>query len=256
MPQSLPKLTARYQPQAWQGDNAINIDGKKDFDAAPIIIAMSAADFQRTAAEVRRSSGRDMDNLAYRTDVRGDHTGPFRVDIDQEDFEKWLGKAGFDAAALAEVDNSVMEKMRADYGVAAYVRAGEEVIAASVMKDWRVAEKSDDELSEAQRWPWTVQVSKTSMNGLVVEFGSFDGLKHEVAFEIDRGNLKIIPYRGQRDHDDVEAIIVLTKEGIHVTGNGQAGRKTDTEFVFDHDGGRVVGHEPAPSYVDEPSPKP
>ncbi len=71
------RVTARFQPQAWIGDNAINIDGAFEFDVTEQIVAMG----KEKALEIQ-DYDYDSDDL-YHTYVEkhpeAQHNGPFNV---------------------------------------------------------------------------------------------------------------------------------------------------------------------------------
>jgi hypothetical protein len=70
------RIIARYQPQAWVNDYAMDIDGACEFDVTEAILKMP-----REKALAIRDDDYDSDNLAIEAGVRGDHNGPFYVAV-------------------------------------------------------------------------------------------------------------------------------------------------------------------------------
>jgi len=69
-----PKILATFQPQAWQNDYAIDIDGAEVFDALPVLLKWTFGD---VAAML--SARDDFDDLASDLAARKAHNGPFEV---------------------------------------------------------------------------------------------------------------------------------------------------------------------------------
>lgn len=70
---------ARFQPQAWINDDAVDIDGARTFDVTRFIEHMG----QDKALEIKDSS-READELWHTfTRLRGyqGHDGPFRIEV-------------------------------------------------------------------------------------------------------------------------------------------------------------------------------
>jgi hypothetical protein len=68
---------ATFVPEAWIRDYAVEIDGRLEFDVTERILAMS---------EEERNQLRDDDynsDVLASEEIRGSHTGPFRVEVEQ-----------------------------------------------------------------------------------------------------------------------------------------------------------------------------
>lgn len=72
-------LLARYLPQAWVNDYAIEIDGAVDFNALPAVIKAG-----REALRSAFDAGGDLDFLADDLEAAKAHSGPFEVDLHEE----------------------------------------------------------------------------------------------------------------------------------------------------------------------------
>lgn len=70
------KITATFIPEAWISDYAVEIDGKKTWDATEDVLKLSAKEIKA------------LEDNQYNTDdlvpdsVFGGHSGPFRVEIE------------------------------------------------------------------------------------------------------------------------------------------------------------------------------
>lgn len=259
----LPQLAAAYQPQEWIDDNAEDAGALRGFDAAPLMLSLPAEAFLRMDAEIRKDHGRDLDLLA---ELAGDrltrgHAGPFEVGVSLEDYLAWLERVGFDPADVAAVDDAVMAKMRAEYGVAAHAgrlrsvpgsRGPADCVMLQVpMVDWRVGEGGEeDELSDLQKQVRTVTVVKAGAQQLRLEVANPDGTVHLVGLEFDRGNFRILCY--PCDREQVAAVVSMTSEGLHIAAGGE-----DRNFVADEHGRIVPVDGPAPaSFALPAAPKP
>jgi hypothetical protein len=70
------RIMAEFVPQAWVNDNAVEIDGRVEFDVTEQILAMTEE--QRRAV---RDDQYASDNLVP-SEIRERHNGPFRVEIE------------------------------------------------------------------------------------------------------------------------------------------------------------------------------
>lgn len=250
MPKQVPALSAQFQPQQWINDHAMDSDPTVAFDAGPALLAMSAGDFRNFDIEIRKDSGRDLDMAAYVAGLTKGHSGPFRVDVDRTDYLAWLEAIGFDPNDVISVDDSVMEKMRAEYGVQAYVPTGLKLLAATTIQDWRMGE-AEDELSERQKLAWPVRLYQGTGGGLEIEFDAPDGSQRIVAIEIDKGNLKILPHRDRGV--DLDAIVLMEPDRVLISHYAHGGKAV----AFHKDGiDRAVENDPVPSFGDDVAPTP
>lgn len=88
-------LPAKFQPQAWVGDNAVDVDGAFEFDAAEAFYDLSPAKMAFVAKEI--FAGRhDIDEL-----IAGNHDalghaqgGPFTVSVEPGDLFRFLAAHG------------------------------------------------------------------------------------------------------------------------------------------------------------------
>lgn len=246
----LPDLTATFQPQQWIDDHALPSGPVVVFGAGVALLSMSAYDLRRFDQEVRRRSGRDLDQLAVVAGVIGDHNGPFEVRMELSDYLGWLDAVGFDPSDMAHLNDQRLEEVRQRYGVKAYVSSGMELVASTKIGDWRLGEEVDDHLSDAQKRLWQVRLYRSG-NALSMEFDAPDGTKRLVNMEIDEGNLKLMPHRGA--DVDLDAIIVVEPERVLMSHYAHGGKAV----AFDAEGvHRAVENAPNPSFSDEAAPKP
>ena len=123
------------------------------------------------------------------------------------------------------------------------------------IKDWQIADGSDEHLTEPQRKSWPVRLLPNAYGGLRVGFTDPDGIEREFNFEIKDGNLQVAMSFDALG--DPLAVATIVGETIHVapfTDNGN------------HPGAAIVGkdsikvvpeYEPPASYTEEgPAPKP
>lgn len=91
-------VDATFIAQAWVDDNAIEIDdGRQTFNAMPALIKMSLSDVIEMFSE-----DCDYDQLAESCPGFEDNTGPFEVEIDEEDVVKMVCLLSDYATALPE----------------------------------------------------------------------------------------------------------------------------------------------------------
>lgn len=99
---SLPALPARFQPQKWIHDNAVDSADPVDFDAGPAFLRLNGALATFTIAQARKDSCRDLDMLAQHPDTQEEfeaagfvpHSDPYQVDADPDDIEAFLKRLG------------------------------------------------------------------------------------------------------------------------------------------------------------------
>lgn len=72
-------MLARYQPQAWINDNAVDIDGGQDVDVTPDVLRLARSDLDglHSLRDYRDSS----DALVERHLATIGHDGPFTVEV-------------------------------------------------------------------------------------------------------------------------------------------------------------------------------
>lgn len=70
------KIMARFVPQAWINDHAVEVDGAVEFDVTEAIKKLG----KRKALEIK-DDDYDSDNLAIEAGIRDSHNGPFRVEV-------------------------------------------------------------------------------------------------------------------------------------------------------------------------------
>lgn len=252
MPKKVPALNAQFQPELWVDDHILPVGQAVAFDAGPTLLAMSAGDLRKIDIEIRKDSGRDLDMVAYIAGVTQAHSGPFRVNLDLADYLCWLEAVGFNPNDVVSVDDSFMEKIRTEYGVQAYVPSGLNLLAATTIKDWRVGDAAGEEdLSERQKLAWPVRFYQGAGGGIELEFDAPDGSQRIVAFEIDKGNLKILPHRDRGV--DLDAIVLMEPDRVLISHYAHGGKA-----VAFHEGGvdRAVENDPTPSFGDDATPRP
>jgi hypothetical protein len=74
------RVIARFQPQEWEDDYAVDIDGAYDFDVTDQIVAMG----KRRALKIK-DARREADDLWYewvKDHPTGEHDGPFLVTVE------------------------------------------------------------------------------------------------------------------------------------------------------------------------------
>lgn len=80
------RLIARFRPQEWHGDAAVEVEGAKDFDATKALLDLPLERIQKF-----RMNDYDSDELSEDLPERQEHDGPFEVDVD---LDKWLEENG------------------------------------------------------------------------------------------------------------------------------------------------------------------
>lgn len=248
-PKKVPELNALFLRQQGIDDRAIPSDPAVAFDAGPALLAMNATDFRRFDQEVRRESGRDLDMLGVVASMIGDHKGPYEVQVEKEEYLAWLEAVGFDPSDVVQVKDSTLEGLRARYGVEAYVSSPLRLLADTQIVDWRVGEGEDGALSGKQKQPWPVRLYQMG-NALSMEFDTPDGTKRLLNIELDQGNLKLMPHRGE--DVDLDAIVLVETDRVLIS-HYQGG----SAVAFDENGVHQVAYEPKPSLGEnDDAPKP
>ena len=69
------RIQARFVPQAWIRDSAVDIDGTVQFDCTPRIIEMG----REAALQIR--DNRDESDALVPPETLATHSGPFRVEV-------------------------------------------------------------------------------------------------------------------------------------------------------------------------------
>jgi hypothetical protein len=112
-----PKLTAKFQPQQWIHDDAVDCAPFTLFEAGELILAMNPDLVRYVSDQVNKESGLDLDILAEAAGLVGNeegrHNGPFCVSLDKVDLEEFLSSVGIDD--LVRLDESILVSVRADY---------------------------------------------------------------------------------------------------------------------------------------------
>ena len=97
---TLTPLIATFRPQAWINDQAVDIDGKIEFDATDQFLSLNIDQIH-----FYRENCYSSDFLADNLNERIDHSGPFEVDAFIDD---WLEENGFvchDQLTQKDLDN-------------------------------------------------------------------------------------------------------------------------------------------------------
>ena len=113
-----PTLPATLQPQHWINDHAVDSAPAISFNAAPILLAMTLAEFAHVVGEVFKSSGRDLDLVGERSGELVDHSGPYYVDIAPAALTEFLVAVGL----TGPLTESSLAAARAGMSVAAVLQ--------------------------------------------------------------------------------------------------------------------------------------
>lgn len=250
----IPSLNASFQPQVWIRDHAVDQEGAIEFDAAKSFLSLSARSINAATKSILAENNHELDDIAVKQGfVGGDglHNGPYYVQIDIEDFLEWcedLGKAPGDLAAIDEV---ALGKLRESLGMRA---DAVEVLMRGEIVDWRIGDGEGDDLSESQKQPWPVEVTRSSYGGVIMEFKAPDGTMRSVMVEVDNGNLKVLAYRDPKQSEQPDCSMHIMEDGTAVI----SASTTERGYMLYHEHGahRVSGEIPQ-SFADEaatPSP--
>lgn len=111
------KLPATVWPQIWKNDNAVDADSPINFDAHDSMLKLNASTFNRTAQVVLSGRGHDYDDVALKAGVidqwlSGSKNATFYVDVDTEDFRKWLEFVGLTEDEAVAMDDAAIEDLR------------------------------------------------------------------------------------------------------------------------------------------------
>lgn len=101
-------LTATFQPQAWINENAIDIDGRKEFDATAAILRLNAQQIREL-----KDNSTTVDQIAEELPEFKLHTGaglPFKVSI-VDALDQWLKDQGVpDRSVITDEEWSEFQK--------------------------------------------------------------------------------------------------------------------------------------------------
>lgn len=268
MTQEKPKLIAIFQPQAdMPGGHIQDIDGAVDLDITRWFLRQDLATVRSIVAQAGKSHGKDLDLIAEASDVLlRRHTGPYEVKLDLEDIETFLQDSN--GTSVASLDEDALVRLRKEFAVLGYEiphPVGEDMFLGPQpaiqtgksleidLLDWRVQDKADDELSEAQKKPWKMIVSEGGW-GASIDFIAPDGTRRSVAIEINLGNPKLATYTSG---DEVDAFVTLGRENTHVTSNAAPVNPAIEAVIVDTEGVRKAPAEADADFADEsPAPGP
>jgi hypothetical protein len=102
------RLIARFRPQKWMGDEAVEVAGAVDFDATEAYLSLPlprAINF--------RLHDYDSDQLAQTLHGRQEHEGPFEVDVE---LDEWLERNGV-TDGRAGLTQDHLYRLRAEFGI-------------------------------------------------------------------------------------------------------------------------------------------
>jgi len=92
------KIMATFVPQQWINDYAVEVDGRKDFDATEQVLKLPLVEI-RCLTDNRGSS-----DALVPAEIRDSHTGPFYVVIEQP-VQHFFKAHGYDQITQEAVDN-------------------------------------------------------------------------------------------------------------------------------------------------------
>lgn len=102
------RLIARFRPQMWLNDQAMDVEGAVYFDATEKFLRLPL-EYTRTF----RENSYDSDELAEDLPARQHHSGPFEVDIDASE---WLEQNGVPGGRDG-LTQEHLDRLRAEYGM-------------------------------------------------------------------------------------------------------------------------------------------
>lgn len=118
----------------------------------------------------------------------------------------------------------------------------EDVLLERSVRDWRVAEQADQDLTDLQKQPWIFKVVLGGYDGLHIEAQAPDGTRRQVTLEVSNGNLHaIVGGVGDDNHATVqigaEATVVVPMtpapgrymDAMRFDENGMSAHKGDIE---------------------------
>lgn len=243
-----PSLVAHFQPQAWQNDHAIEVDGAREFDCGAILLALEARQFRAAAASIRAGNDHALDCLAEAAGLVGGadgHDGPFSVTVDDQAFETFLDEAGIGKDEPASMTDERLTELRRTLDVRTLAEGKEispDVLLRTRIGDWRKADGMADELAGMQTEDWGLEVVKGGYAGVNLRFTAPDGSTREVVVEIDKGNVALTTYRGEGE--DPDAKITITANETHVRSQQPTGARGERGYAFDGEGARTDSYEP------------
>jgi hypothetical protein len=91
-------ITATFVPQAWIRENAVDIDGRRDFDIAPALETLSRSnpDFVRVLCAAEWDREGDVQTILAEVipdSVIDGHSGPFTIEVDLDDIRAWATRS-------------------------------------------------------------------------------------------------------------------------------------------------------------------
>lgn len=112
-------LTARFQPQHWQGDVGVDAGVPTTFDAAPALFGLEPSRFRHVCGQILTSDW-DLTVLAERSDLvgtdPGQHNGPFTVFVESDDFKTLLDQLDIGPhASIVDLDDSDIEDLKYEF---------------------------------------------------------------------------------------------------------------------------------------------
>lgn len=118
-PNELPRLKARFQPQQWIHDNAVDSGPSVEFDITEEILRFGHEGV-RVVYEEADTPGADFDDLAIEAGMLEQHDGPFRVMIDKAAMADFFRAVGVEDVSLITEDD--LQRIRGQYGLREPVR--------------------------------------------------------------------------------------------------------------------------------------
>lgn len=103
------RLMATFRPQAWINDYAVDIDGSVRFDATEPFLSLPLARIRAF-----QQNNYDSDYLSDALPQRNEHSGPFEVDVE---IDEWLESLGY--PPRAELTESHLVSLREWFKVTA-----------------------------------------------------------------------------------------------------------------------------------------
>lgn len=101
----LPQLRLHFQPQEWQNDYAVNIDGAREFDATHAILDLPLEEIRRL-----KTNSYESDDLVP-DEVMNGHSGPYYVSVDWK-IGEFFQNLGYN---IDEMTEEQLELVRAIY---------------------------------------------------------------------------------------------------------------------------------------------
>lgn len=92
------RLKAKLILEQWIDDNAVRTGEVITFDISRLVASMEESELKKLVTQLSRDHGQDLDFIAERADVLGDHQGPFTVQVDAEELDAFIA-SGFNMTA-------------------------------------------------------------------------------------------------------------------------------------------------------------